>query len=67
MDCNRLRQRCKAIHVRELYDDGVQKKRDKFFFFYFMVFIIIIIFFFFFFQNYYKGYSLHDCKFKNTQ
>jgi len=54
-----------VIHIRELYNDGMQKKE---FFFLLRVFkIFILFFFFFFFQSYYKGYSLHDCKLKNRQ
>jgi hypothetical protein len=43
----------------------VCKRKERFFFFYFV--FLFIFFFFFFFQSYYKGYSLHDCKLKNTQ
>ncbi len=31
------------------------------------LFFLLRVFVFFFFQSCYKGYSLHDCKFKNTQ
>jgi len=41
------------------------KKKREIVFFYFV--FIFILFFFFFFQNYYKGYSLHDYKFKNIE
>jgi hypothetical protein len=43
----------------------VCRRKEKFlFFFYFVGFFFIL--FFFFFQSYYKGYSLHDYKLKNT-
>ncbi len=38
-----------------------------FYFPYFVGFLKNIFFFFFFVQSYYKGNSLHDYKFKNTQ
>jgi hypothetical protein len=43
------------------------KREEIIFFFYFMFLKKIILFLFFFFQSYYKGYSLHGCKLKNTQ
>jgi ATP-dependent Zn protease len=40
--------------------------KEEFFFFLPLCVFFLIIFFFFFFQSYYKGYSFHDCKLKNT-
>jgi hypothetical protein len=68
-DCNydglHQRQHYIMICVRELYNDSVQERKE-FFFLLCGFFNIIILFFFFFFQSCYKGYSLHDCKLKNT-
>jgi hypothetical protein len=40
---------------------------EEIFFFFLLLHVFFILFFFFFYQSYYKGYSLHDYKFKNTQ
>jgi hypothetical protein len=44
-----------------------EEKREFFSFTSCFCFFIILFFFFFFFKSYYKGYSLHDYKLKNTQ
>ncbi len=52
-------------HPRTLQRWRVEEKKE--FFFLFRVFLFFfILFFFFLFQSCYKGYSLHDCKLKNT-
>jgi len=53
---NKWQQCCRAVHVHELYGDGVQK-RKMIYFLLLRVFIYLFIFFFFFFfffffQNY---------------
>jgi hypothetical protein len=42
------------------------KREQRIYFFFYMVFFYIIIFLLLF-QNFYKSYSLHDYKLKNTQ
>jgi hypothetical protein len=59
-NCDNIVERCTSASFIAM----VCKKSKEMFFFYFMFFIIIL---FFFFKNCYKGYSLHDYKFKNTQ